>query len=76
MRNLIKFEIYVGSSMNRLPVCYCCSLEFLFVSRMSGMGCVQFYDGLCGRFKPVDVLQKSVTFLSFVIKPHQHIRTI
>lgn len=47
--------------MNRLPVCCYSSLEFLFVSRMSGMGCVQFYDGLCGRFKPVDVLQKFVT---------------
>ena len=40
------------------------------------MGCVQFYDGLCGRCKPVDVVQKFVTFLPFVIKPHQHIRTI
>ena len=40
------------------------------------MECVQFYDGLCGRIKPLDVVQKSVTFLSFVIKPHDHIRTI
>lgn len=76
MLNLIEFEICVASSMNRLPVCCCYSLEFLFVSRMSGMGCVQFYDGLCGRCKPVDVVQKFVTFLPFVIKPHQHIRTI